>query len=272
MFNIREGKCDVDKNVWEGCSLKYLPVNKIKIANYQRSTMTGKSKEVIKKIIAEFDPGAFQPLMVNKRSDGSYYCYDGGHKLVGVRTKSFKLVPCWVVEEKTEQEEAELFLKLNGNRKSMNSVDMFAAEIYADKKESEEIEKIVNECGFTVERGYYPANKINSIDTLKRIYKQIGASGLKRTLFLISKTWGEDKYRTHNKILKGIADIIKTYGDCLQDYIFIKQMQTHKPIEIIIEGDYKKKTSKTPYAEAIWALYNKHMRTNKLPNRLASGF
>jgi uncharacterized ParB-like nuclease family protein len=272
MFNIGENKQNINKDVWEGCAPKYLPVNKIKIANYQRSTMTGKSKEVIRKIIAEFDPGAFQPLMVNKRADGSYYCYDGGHRLVAVRTKSFKVVPCWVVEGKTEQEEAELFLKLNGNRKSMNSIDMFAAEVYADKKESEEIERIVNECGFTVERGYYPANKINSIDTLKKIYKQIGANGLKRTLFLINKTWSEDKDRTHNKILKGVSDIIKIYGDCLQDFIFIQKMQTYKPLEIIIEGDLKKKTSKTPYAEAIWALYNKRMKTNKLPNRMVSGF
>jgi len=250
---------------------RMVPVSRLNIGRYQRLINTSRSKRLINKIIANFNPGAFGCLMVNKRNDGKYYIYDGQHRYVAVKNgKLMDKICCQIIEGLTEQEEADLFGILNGNRKTMSSSDLFYADVIANKEKENMIYSIIESGGFTVERKKQSHNKINAIKTIISAFDQLHEDGLKRLLHLIKESWGNGKYSIDHRILKGMADFLLLYGEDIQDNDFIEKMKLVKPYGIIGDGDLIRRTSKVmPYAQAIWASYNKGRGKTKLADRFA---
>lgn len=120
---------------------------------YQRSTDTGPSQGLIKKIATNWDWRMCMPLVVSKRDDGSLWVIDGQHRLAAAKLRGdISFLPCCVGVYGGVADEAAMFVAMNRQRRAMNRLDDFHAAIASGDSEAEQIAKLITDAGFTVSR------------------------------------------------------------------------------------------------------------------------
>lgn len=93
--------------------------------------------------------------VVSKRDDGSYVRLDGQHRLAAAVVAGHGDEPILmeVVEGLSIQQEAELFLRLNGGRKAVGAIDKYKARIQAAEPVALEIHGILKKNGCRISGG-----------------------------------------------------------------------------------------------------------------------
>lgn len=121
--------------------------------SYQRSTDTGASQTLIKKIASNWDWRMCMPLVVSKRDDGSLWVLDGQHRLAAAQLRGdISFLPCCVGVYGGVADEAAMFVAMNRQRRAMNRLDDFHAAIASGDDEAQQIANLITEAGFTVSR------------------------------------------------------------------------------------------------------------------------
>ena len=84
---------------------------------------------------------------------------------------------------------------------------------------------------------------------------------------LIKTTWGGEAKSLNSYILSGMSLFVKTYGQELQEDVFVKKLSRVSPSEIITEGksDISTREMALKYARVIRNKYNYKARENTLP-------
>src|SRR5690349_10802536 len=92
--------------------------------------------------------------VLSRRKSGTVIAIDGQHRITSLQ-KAGRNEPilCQVHEGLSLQEEADLFLKLNGQRVAVGKYDKFKASIVAKDPQALSIEKIVSDAGLRITRG-----------------------------------------------------------------------------------------------------------------------
>lgn len=81
----------------------------------------------------DIDPIAFQNVTVAKRSDGSLWVVDGQQRLFAAMKAGYTSVPCAVFISNGSDHEAEIYKKINADKKPMKPFDIWKAKlIYKD--------------------------------------------------------------------------------------------------------------------------------------------
>jgi hypothetical protein len=233
----------------------------LKLDKYQRACNIERAYGYVEK----FNPNLFEAIHVSYR-DGQYWVVDGQHRLIMAKKMGYKYILCQIHKGMTYEEEAKMFDELNGTETSKPTT--IHARINARLEYSDpatvEIKRIVEESGFIFGMDNSKAvNKIICTSTLIFIYKQIGARGLGRVLYLIKGAW-DGIYEAMDKcVLMGVYQFVKNYADEFKDSDFIQKMKKVSPRSILNEGKANKKYSKsayTPYAIEVLYHYNKGRR------------
>jgi hypothetical protein len=103
---------------------------KVPISDYQRDESEG---HIANEIAMHFDTVAFGVLLVIQRTDGELVVADGGTRLAGARLrKDITLVPCIVFSGLTDKEEGDVFLRVNCNRRKLQTDQQHHAELFSD--------------------------------------------------------------------------------------------------------------------------------------------
>lgn len=191
---------------------KTVPVSDLIIdKRYQREL----DKKRVKQIVENFNPRLLGTLDVSTRN-GKSAVFDGQHRLAALKALKMDAAPCLSHDDLTPEQEAELFVALQRDRRTVNAVERFKARVFSHEPVACELKGIVEECGYTIAT-HLAANQaergqIRAVATLERIFNRGGEGLLAQTLEL-AKTWDGDARSTDAMFLDGLSILVAQYGD-----------------------------------------------------------
>ena len=242
-----------------------IDINDLRFAKYQRDL----SGEFINKVLKNFDERLLGVILVSKR-DGRYYVVDGQHRCVACQRAGVSKIYAEIRHNLSYNEEASIFRRSQFSRKLSPFADHKAGIEEADI-ESINIEKIVKESGLEFSKASADY-KIAAVNTIYNLYKVYGEDILKRTLYLIAKSWKGDKNSLTKGFIMGIALFVNRFGDSFEDKLFIEKFSKIPPEDVIREA--RTLVSFSPnnnnpkaYVQILLYHFNKKMRKNKIGKR-----
>lgn len=138
--------------------------------SYQR--IEEQSEEKVRILTAQFLWSCFGILIVSQRPDGTLWILDGMHRhSASVRRDDVQRVPCLVFRVSSAKEEAELFLKINRQRRAMGSPSVFRAENCAEFDTATFVASQLKKYGISVVKTPTKGSETKSIGTMMRMAK-----------------------------------------------------------------------------------------------------
>jgi len=182
----------------------------------------------VKAIASEYSPSLFGLGQVSLRGDGKYYVLDAQHRCAAAMLKGMGhvRVPFQVWRGLTIQREADLFRKLNANKKRVSALSNFQTGVTAEQPENVEIARILASFGLTVGAGGADG-VVAAVEALVQIYES-NVRGIKipkrqdkrkvsdlprghllsRTLMILTKAWGRDRNAFDGILLRGVSALL----------------------------------------------------------------
>jgi hypothetical protein len=237
-------------------------VKELKIERYNRSI----NVTAAKKIAAEYDETLMGLIVVDKR-DGTYHIIDGQHRVYAANILRIPMVMCQIHEGLTYEEAANLFVKLNRNRRGLLAFDYFKALYEAKDEKIVKIWSLVESVGFSISRGS-GTNKVQAINCITNIYEKNGADHLLKVLKSIKDIWLGNEKSLNKLVISGMSEFIDVYGKGINERLFVEHLRKVEPYKItsIAESDATSCSKKIKAAKAILHYYN-YKLNQKLPNK-----
>jgi len=251
-------------------SLRMLPVGILKVnPKYQRML----DMAWVREIAENFNPDLVEVLQVSYR-DGYYWLIDGQHTTEGINLKfndpDYPVI-CKVYYGLTVEDEAEMFYLFNKNKKKMSAASMLKAKAFLGEGESRGFLQRTRDAGFIIEpeKSMNCKYAIRAVNKARNCFLALGPELYDRMLHLLRAVWDGEQWSLSRKMLGGMAALLATFGDKIDDRVFISQLKG------VTEGMMEKESNRfcnekvgIAYAAAMATLYNKGRRTGKLRQAL----
>ena len=217
--------------------LKWVPVAKMQVSPVaQRDFRQARIDE----LAANFDPEQMGAPTVNIRTDGGVWIIDGQHRIEGYKgwmgdgKWEDQSIQCFVYEGLNEEEEADIFLKLNDTLQ-VTSFDRFRIAVTAGRPVETEIDRIVraNHLRISRNRTGIEVGSTRAVTTLMRIYKRSGPQGLAKTLRIAWNAYGQDGLES--MVLDGLGLVVGRHADINEDE-FARKLQHKLSITPLLSG------------------------------------
>lgn len=189
-----------------------LPVGTLVVdARYQRELKESR----VAKIARTFNPRQLGALEVSDRGDGTFAVFDGQHRLAALRELDLDTAPCLVHSGLTAEQEAELFVRMQDDRKAPSPIERFQARVFSGDEDAMLVDSTAALAGFTIgssgDAGTF--HVIKAVAALERVYKREGIDILSETLHVIHDLWGGDQRSTDGYLIEGLAQFLRRYGN-----------------------------------------------------------
>src|ERR1044072_5718701 len=172
----------------------------------------------VERTAKKYDARLFGALEVSQRNGkGSYAVFDGQHRLEMAKTLGIPTVPVLIHKKLTPEDEADLFVRHQKNRRNVHPVDRFRALVFQGAARALEIDRIVNEAGYTIRHAGPERGRQRAFNTPAVLDKVYGMGVLPETLALIEACWGGDDHCTAAPLVQGVGLVVKAYGDRISD-------------------------------------------------------
>lgn len=230
--------------------------NLVSNQEYQRNL----SQRHIQKTIQNFDVYQINPVKVSRR-DGLNYVVNGQHTIEIVAAVSGSRdtpVWCMVYDDMEYRDEADIFANQQKYVRTLTTYEIFKANIEAGNDNQLFIKELVESFKLKIAASGDDC-VICAVGALEDIYEKYGFHVLRRTLKLCVASWQGERLSLSGNILKGIAKLITTYGEQIEDDYFIEKFGQISVKDIIRSAKDRGGGTKG-YAEAIFMLYNKKLR------------
>ena len=261
----RRRKRRMDNNAADWTEVRNLPVGVLEIdPEYQRTLKLWWANHIAK----NFKSILLGIIYVSYR-DGHYYVFDGQHRTEAVRIKfNDKNTPmtCIVYHGLTKEEEARLFTELNTASKSMSAGELLKAQTVAGEEEVISFLKHTCDAGFIIdsERRVKCKYSIQAVNKLQKCFQTLGPNDFDRMLRLLMKTWDGESWSVTLKMLGGMCLFIKTFGDQIDDQIFVKQLRLVSDMQMVKKAArFSDESIAVAYASALVEFYNSNQRGSK---------
>src|ERR1700727_952864 len=202
----------------EEATLKFatVPLDRLIVdKRYQRPL----DKARVERMTSGFDPRLLGTLEVSERN-GKVAVFDGQHRLAVLQALGHEDAPCLVHQALSPQEEANLFVELQRQRRPIRPVERFHAALFSGDPTAKKIKRIVEKAGWRIAKSSsgnrHDSDGIRAISTLESVFRQHGPDGLSQTLAL-ANIWKGDPNATDALLLAGLATFIDAYGDRIDD-------------------------------------------------------
>lgn len=198
--------------------LRWVPIAKMKVnPKAQREIRQHK----VDRIVADLDVEQLGAPTVSER-DGSFFILDGQHRIQALRDIGWddQQVQCWCYTGLTEEEEAEIFLKLNDTL-TVDVFSKFRVGIAAGRAVETDIDRVVRAQGLVVSRDGIPG-AIGAVGTLRRVYARGGPATLGRTLRIIRDAYGDAGLE--GVVIDGIGLLCSRYNGDLNDAVAVERL------------------------------------------------
>lgn len=204
---------------------------------YQRPVL----QKDVDKIVREWNGREVTPVVVSFR-DGKFNVVDGQHHIEAMRQKAGGrdvIVPCIIHTGMTYEQEAELYARLDRDKKRLTLRQYTKAVVEAGSDANiMEIKRLTEDVGFIWALGEPTGEpfEIAPIRALINAYQLLGGEGFARMLSLMAGAWQGTPNSLKASMLSGMALFVKTYETELHDRAFIRRMSLVSPDEIIRLG------------------------------------
>lgn len=141
------------------------------------------------------------------------YAVDGQQRLNAalLLDKPPRAVPCVVFSEATIEREAQSFLDIQINRKSVNPFEKHRAQILAKDPVALALERAVATVGFVIGQSS-EYGQVKAVRTLHGIYKDLAEEGVVQVMTQVRDAWPKDIGGPSEHLLRGVADVIMDMG------------------------------------------------------------
>lgn len=124
-----------------------VPIKHLVIDAYQRPLTT-----FVEKIEHHFDPIMVGTLVLSKRSQTKYAVVDGQTRAEGMKRRGLSHVPAIVLEGLSREGEANLFSRLQRERRGMHSAARFKADVIGGDEQAVDLNKAIEDAGFFIDQ------------------------------------------------------------------------------------------------------------------------
>lgn len=190
--------------------IEWVPLKEIQInAAAQRESIPG----WVDHLAAKFDPEQMGLPTCNKRADGSFHILDGQHRIAALKVWlgdgwETQYVQCSVYDGLSEKEEAEYFLILNDTR-GVVAFTKFRIGVEAGRPDEKAIDLICRNLEISVNRERNGERSTAAVSTMLRIYRNMGAEVLARSLRIMADAYGTAGLEVTP--LTGMAQIVSRF-------------------------------------------------------------
>jgi hypothetical protein len=193
--------------------LRWVPLAKIRINPLAQREL---NPARVDKLVADFDPEQLGSPTVNER-DGLYYVIDGQHRIEALKhwlgSWEDQHAQCWTYEGLTEEEEAEIFLKLNDTL-VVHAFAKFRVGVQAGRPEETDVDRIVRAQKLRVSTDKSDGS-ISAVGTLMRVYRRADGPTLGRALRIIRDAYGDAGLEA--VVIDGISLLCQRYNGDIED-------------------------------------------------------
>lgn len=212
------------KRMERSARLRWVPLIHIKVNPLaQRELKPAR----VDKLATEFDPEQFGTPTVNQR-DGAYFVIDGQHRIeaykvwLGDGHWEDQQIHCWTYDGMSEEEEAEVFLKLNDTL-AVNAMAKFRVGVQAGRHDETDVDRIVRAQGLRVSTDQSDG-AISAVGTLMRVYRRSDPATLARTLRIIRDAYGDPGLEAI--VIDGLGLLCHRYNGDIEDEPLIKRLSS----------------------------------------------
>lgn len=204
---------------------KRVPVERLIIdSRYQRPL----NEHRIGRMIDDFRPAQLGTLEVSHRPGGQFAVFDGQHRLAALKALGKKTAPCLVHEGIDAQEEADLFVRLQRERRPATPVERFKAQLFSGDHEAAQIAGALTASGFKIGSGEHDVKAVSSVEKLASRH---GIEIVRRTFETIRDAWFGDPGSLDGSVIGGLGEVIGDYSD-RWDSKHVDRLRLQAPIDI----------------------------------------
>lgn len=239
-----------------------VPVSNIVTDKYQRPV----AMSVAKKMAMTFNPNLVGTLIVSKR-DGNYYVIDGQYRTQAALLCGVKVLPCLVHEGLTYSEEADLFVKYNRNRKSLQAFDYVKGLHEANDKAVSDMYSATECAGFQISR-LSSNNHISAVSSALSIVDKYGVRMFAEILIVLKKAWDGNHMPLSGDVMLGVCVLFNVFGTKIDSVRLSKKLQSVTPERVLAEADNDPNggPKKNRVARVLLKYYNKNMQVKLAAN------
>lgn len=139
-------------------------------------------------IVRTFSWRSFGALVVVPQADGRYNVTDGQHRLEAAKLHpKVTHVPAVIVKADDVQAEAGIFVEINKNRKNVNALDLFFAQLAAGDDDAQTIQQVCQRAGVRIPKypGDYKPGDTISIAAIQAVIGRRGAMRARQYLEIL---------------------------------------------------------------------------------------
>ena len=235
--------------------------------NYQRPI----SNVHVGRTAMNFNVYQINPVKVSRR-DGTNYVFDGQHTIETVAIASGSRdtpVWCMIYDDLHYEQEADIFANQKRFTHPLKPIEIFNANIEADNDIQLTIKKIVENYNLSVSGKQMPGH-IRAVSALEYVFDKYGYQVLDRSIFLLVSTWEGEMESLCSNMIKGVAKLVVSYGEHLNDEQFVERLSKISVREIIRNAK-ERHAGTQGYAEAMLLYYNKRLKYPLRWNNLRQG-
>lgn len=240
----------------ETITLVRLPLADILTPGFQRERLP----RHISKIAAELDATAYA-FPVVALFKGNFLALDGQQRLAALEALGEETVTVLLVEGiASEARLADLFLKINRDRKLLNAFQKYVAALESRDRGTVEMKRLLDEFSLEAAKSASANGKV-PVGAIAKIFADGGTDLARRVLMLRTQAWPvPSKEANESKTLLGLALFIRRNWDKLDDGRAISVLAKHHPGYLLEATDQSRGSFFPAYSDYIRDLYNKGLR------------
>lgn len=210
-------------------------------------------------------------LVVSLRDNGKFYVIDGQHRHGSVQLMSNppSQMFCRIYTGLTVADEARLFRDLDTKRRGLTTGAAFKAALAAGEQFAVDISAAAAAAGMTAEYGRKAPGNIRAFKTVADIHRRRGSEFLTRVLSIVNKAWPDNQNAANSSVLYGLEVLLVKFPFA-DDARLTQILRERDPAWVETQGRIMNGTLSSAIASAvafvIYQLYNKGMRSRKLPD------
>ena len=241
----------VYRDVIDGREISYrlVSVTLLSTDGYQRA----QSPTAVRRMTAGFDIRLFDLPLVAKMPDSTFQILDGGHRyscwqdLHNAGRLPIEML-CRVVEVASSEDAADLFIKVNQQRRSLVPYDYWRAACIRRDQYALDLKTVTGDFSMPIDnrKRFKSGTTLTCVANLKRIWESTGNDALLRdTLRVLTEAWpeakyGGDGYRAHGFLIEGMAEaILEVQTDPSRKWdpkSAIRKLSQHTPSDVRAEA------------------------------------
>jgi hypothetical protein len=219
--------------------------------DYQRSLR----HDLVEKIRKEWDIVKAGPILVSQRDDGTLWCVDGQHRMIGAQLAGETEIFAHVVHGLNKEQEAGLRLARN-DRRSDNMFEKFRTRLVMGDPKAHSIVGICHQFNLQINEVANAYSGINAIAALEILYDVDHGTTLTKVLKALSEAYGPDELfgRTiGSSMMKAVAWFLDRHvaHHEVKYSEFIARLKSTDVDDI----DRKARSSKAALGGALWINY-----------------